>query len=170
MTTSEFRVLDPVADIGAVLELMQRGADYIRLEDGHGPDAVRAEDFLTALVPGGRADQAVKLGIMQAGRMVGIIDLGFGYPQEDDAYIGLLLLDPAVRGQGLGVAARSHVEAIARQRGAKRMLVAVLAENPGGQAFWQSQGFVPEKRFEPLPDDPLGHVRIRRVKQLLAGV
>lgn len=166
MNDLAFRPLDPVADVAPVLDLMQRAADYVRLEDGTGPDAARAAGFLTALVPGGSAADAVKLGIMRATRMIGIVDMGFGYPLETDAYIGLLLLDPAVRGQGVGQAARAHLEAVARNRGAARMLVAVLTANVPGQAFWQAQGFVPEKRFAPAPDDPLGHVRLRRVKTL----
>jgi GNAT superfamily N-acetyltransferase len=161
-----FHTLDPLADVPQVLDLMQCASDYVQLEGGKGPDAARASAFLTELVPGGTAAEAVKLGIMRGARMVGIIDMGFGYPLKTDAYIGLLLLDPAVRGQGVGRAARAEVEAIARARGARRMLVAVLEANQRGRAFWRAQGFEPEKRFEPAPDDPAGHVRIRCVKRL----
>jgi GNAT superfamily N-acetyltransferase len=68
--------------------------------------------------------------------------MGFGYPLERDAYIGLLLLDRAARGQGLGLKMLAALERRARAQRATRLLVAVLRANPSGLAFWCREGFV----------------------------
>ncbi len=160
----EFRTLDRIADAGLVLGLMQRAADYVVLEYGALPDAARVEDFFTACVPGGDLATAIKHGAFQKGRLVAICDMGFGYPEAGDAYIGLVMLDPAARGQSLGQRCFSHLREIAEARGAQRLLVAVLEANPKGRAFWEAMGFTPEKRFPAVKDDPLAHVRWRMTR------
>lgn len=163
-----FRGLDAARDAADVLDLMQRASDYMQLEYGRPPDATSVTDFFAACVPGGNLAQAVKLGICRDDRLVGILDMGFGYPAAQDAYIGLVMLDPAVRGQSLGEVCFAHLQRIATVRGADRMLVAVLERNPKGRAFWQRMGFEPEQRFNPPPGDPAGHVRLRMVQAISA--
>ncbi len=153
-------------DLVEVLDLMTRASDYLVLENGTPPQRATAEDFFADCVPGGDPAQSVKLGITLRERLVGISDMGFGYPKAQDAYIGLLLLDPQMRGQGIGADAVAHLEDIARQRGANRLLIAVLEANPKGQAFWQKMGFEVEQRFPPTPDDPLQHSRLRMTREI----
>jgi GNAT superfamily N-acetyltransferase len=160
----QFRALDRFADAELVLGLMERASDYVVLEDGALPDASRADVFFTACVPGGDLATAIKHGAFQDGCLVAICDMGFGYPEARDAYVGLLMLDPAVRGQGLGQRCFSHLRQIADARFAARLLVAVLEANPKGRAFWEAMGFIPEKRFPAAKDDPLAHVRWRMVR------
>jgi GNAT superfamily N-acetyltransferase len=157
----QFRRLDRVADASLVLGFMERASDYVVLEFGAPPDAARVDGFFTDCVPGGDLAVAVKQGAFLEGRLVAICDMGFGYPEAGDAYLGLLMLDPAVRGQGLGQRCFAHLRQIAADRGAVRLLVAVLDANPRGRAFWEAMGFTSEKRFAAAEDDPLGHVRWR---------
>lgn len=161
------RPLEAQRDAEAVLDLMIRGADYIRLEDGYGPDAARAEAFFTDTVPNGDPVDAVKIGFERDGRLLGIADMGFGYPEAADAYIGLLMLDSAMRGGGLGRRMLRHLENEAHRRGVNRMLVAVLKANPRGRAFWEREGFEAERWFAPAPDDPMKHERLRMVRAML---
>jgi GNAT superfamily N-acetyltransferase len=159
-----FRPLVWGRDDAAVLGLMQRARDYVQLEGGRAPDAAKVAAFFTDCVPGGDLAQAVKLGLEEAGQLCGVAEMSFGYPEAGDAYIGLVMLDAAARGRGLGKRAVAHLEAIARQRGATRMLVAVLKANPKGLAFWQREGFALEKVFPPQADDPLQHSRFRMTR------
>ena len=55
----------------------------------------------------------------------------------------------------------------ARDRGAGRMLIAVLEANPRGKAFWQRNGFVPELCFPPRADVPMQHHRLRMTREIL---
>ena len=110
---------------------------------GADPDDATVAAFFTDAPPGGDRATSVKLGVFDDdGTLAGIADLGFGFPEPDDAFLGLLLLDPAYRGQGNGARLLAEVKARARARGAPRLLVAVLDANPRGRAFWEREGFV----------------------------
>ena len=158
------RALAAGRDETAVFDLMQRAADYMVLEDGCAADHAGAAEFFNDCVPGGNLAESVKLGAEAEGRLLAIADMSFGYPEADDAYIGLLLLDKAERRRGLGQRMLSVLDESARDRGAKRLLVAVLEANLPGVAFWQSAGFLPEKIFDPRADDPMQHKRIRMMR------
>lgn len=165
--TENLRRLRADMDAVEVLDLMQRAADYMLLEYGRAPDHAQVQDFFNACVPGGDVAEAVKLGAEMGGRLHGIAEMSFGYPEADDAYIGLVLLDKGARGHGLGRRIVTELNEIACTRGAKRLLVAVLEANQTGMAFWQNAGFVPEKIFEPQADDPLQHRRIRMMRRVM---
>lgn len=136
------RALDPARDAAAVRGLYDRAADYLELETGRPPDNSVAAAFFSDLPPNVYPSAAHKLGLfLDGGELAGIADLAFGFPEPDDAYIGLLLLDPARRGQGLGAVFLGHLVGLARRRGAPRLLLAVLDANPRGRAFWERHGF-----------------------------
>lgn len=137
-----------VGDRAAVADLFARAADYVRLESGCEPGNDQVADFFDGAPPGCDPADGVRIGA-GGDRLDGIAEMAFGYPQAGDAYVGLLLLDPAARGRGLGRAMVAALVDQARARGAGRMLVAVLDGNPRGRTFWEREGFVLEKTFEP---------------------
>lgn len=159
-------VLRQGPDDAAVLDLMVRAADYSLLEKGRPPVAADVPAFFASCVPGGDLAEAVKLGFWQDEVLLGVLEMSYGYPDPADAYIGLLMLDKAARGAGIGPQLLAEATVRARAKGAKRQLVAVLAANPKGRAFWQREGFRPERDFPASPDDPLGHARCRMTRDL----
>lgn len=155
------------ADDAAVLDMMVRAADYSLLEKGRAPVAGDVAEFFASCVPGGALREAVKLGYWRGDVLLGLIDMSYGYPAPADAYIGLLMLDKSARGAGIGPQLLVQATARARAKGATRQLVAVLEANPKGRAFWEREGFRPEKQFPASPDDPLGHARCRMTRALV---
>ena len=143
--THRIRPLDALADREAVADLFRRSADYVELERGEGPTDALADEFFADAVPGAAPEDQLKLGLFAGGgRLLGLADMGFGYPEAGDAYLGLLQLDAAARGQGLGARFLRHLEAEARARGALRLFITVLHANPRGRAFWEREGFTVE--------------------------
>lgn len=141
--TTLVRRLDPARDLGRVADLLRRSADYVAMERGSAETDGLAEAFFADSLPGGHPSLMVKLGLFDEDSMLaGIADMGFGFPEPADAYLGLIQLAEDSRGQGLGTAFLRQIEKLARERGAKRLLVAVLNENPRGRAFWEREGFV----------------------------
>jgi len=129
-------------DSQAVLGLYERAADFVLLETGSAPSGTTVDQFFSDCPPGGDLAASCKLGMfMPDGELVAIADLAFGYPETDDAYLGLLLFAPQRRGLGLGRIFLEHIEAIAKARNAKRLLIAVLEENVRGRSFWEREGF-----------------------------
>ena len=160
------RPLDPVADAGAVLDLYGRATDYVNLESGRTPDAAMVEQYFSDAPPGGDPATSLKLGLFEGGRQMGLVDLAFGYPRASDAYLGLMLLAREARGRGLGRSFLRHAERAARERGATRLLLAVLEANPRARAFWESEGFAFPRVFPPARIGERTHVRVRLHKRL----
>ncbi|AMS41801.1 GNAT family N-acetyltransferase [Aminobacter aminovorans] len=129
-------------DASAVRDLYDRAADFVLLESGTEPTDQMVADFFTDHPPGSDLAASCKLGMfLPGGTLVAIADMAFGYPETDDAYVGLLLIDQNCRGVGLGRTFLDHLTATAQARNGTRLLIAVLDENTRGRAFWEREGF-----------------------------
>lgn len=137
------RALHPQADRAAVADFLAEAADYWRLADGAAPGPQAAEDFFTDCPPGCDPAASHHLGLFHDGRLSGLAELSFGFPAPGDAYLGLMILAPRLRGQGLGAAFLAHVETLARESHAPSLFLGVIEANPRGRAFWESHGFRP---------------------------
>lgn len=160
---TSLRLLDAVADLGAVIAVFDRSMDYVRLERGDCSPDEAARNFFDERPPkeGVRCD---KMGVVGAGGgLVGLVDLAFGYPEVDDVFLGLLMLAPDARGTGLGVDILERVQTIARDAGGERLLLGVLDDNPRARAFWERQGFVLETTRGPLEFGTRSHLVHRMV-------
>ena len=161
------RPLDAATDAAIVTGLFRRAADYVLLETGLPPDASQTDDFFTVSPPGIDPATTLRLGhVMDDGLLVAIAEVAFGFPQPDDAYIGLLLIDPAHRGNRLGQRMLDHIFGAARARGATRILIAVLEDNPKAQRFWSKMGFTEETRGPPRQMGVKTHVQMRMARAL----
>ncbi len=160
------RALYPQADATAVLDLYRRAADYIEFESGRVPDLAMVQKFFVDAPPRGNPATSLKLGLFEEGRLVGLVDLAFGFPTVHDAYLGLMLLAPEARGRGLGRVFLRHVEDAARTRGATRLLLLVLDGNRRARAFWEGQGFGSPRIFPPVEVGERTHVRVELRKML----
>ena len=160
------RELEPEADAAAVRRLFDRAADYIDLETGESPsDAHVAEFFAPAPFVTDPAD-TLKLGLFSGGRLDAIADLAFGFPQREDAFIGLLLIAADRRGHGLGHLFVDHIVDVARARHAPRLFIAVLEANPKARAFWAREGFVQVLTSPPTQMGRRVHIRHRMERRL----
>lgn len=135
------RPLDPLADLPLVAAFVPRVADYVRLETGTDPKDGLAEEFFAETPPGGRVDDLAHLGLFDGSDLVGVASMAFGYPEAGDGYLGLMLVDGARRGQGLGPILLDAVLQAARDREAPRLYLGVLDANPRARAFWERHGF-----------------------------
>lgn len=135
------RSLDPIADLDAVQDLYARAADYWLLADRRPPDRQKARAFFSDCPPNCDPTTSHRLGLYTDSRLIGVAELSFGFPQPADAYLGLMLLDPAERGHGLGALLLARLETRARAAACPSLYLAVLQANPRGRAFWLRHGF-----------------------------
>lgn len=144
-------------DLPAVTALFAAAADYTLLEQGQPADpGAQAAEFFTDAPPGIDPASSLRLGVFEGGRLIGKADVAFGYPEATDAYIGLMIFDPAARGTGAGARLLREIETRARARGATRLLIAALEANTRGRAFWTREGFALQQVF---PDRSYGAAR-----------
>lgn len=140
------------------LDLAERARDYVVLEVGHAPNDDYIEQFFTACPPGVGEDGLMAFSIMEATAMAGMIGIAEGYEFHDDWWIGLVLLDPAFRGRGLGRAALDQVKGLAKARNIAMLKLSVLDANPRALRFWLREGFVFHRAAPALPGSD-GHDR-----------
>jgi GNAT superfamily N-acetyltransferase len=129
-------------DLAAIQSLMERCADYEQLVTGLPPDPSSAQKILVDLPEGkSRVDKFV-IGIYaESTGLVGILDAIRDHPRKNDWWLGLLLLDPDHRNQGLGKQIYWAFEAWAAQCGAQSIYAGVIEGNERAYKFWQGLGF-----------------------------
>lgn len=158
------RSLDPITDLAAVTALQTEAADYWLLAEGNCDPAQKAVEFFTDGPPGCDPAQSHRLGLFIENHLSGLAELSFGFPAAGDAYLGLMILAPRLRGKGAGPALLAHVEQLARAANAPNLYLGVLQANPRGYAFWRRMGFQPTGISRHDPDS--GHTIHRLIKPL----
>lgn len=166
MTGPVIRSLTRPADLVPIAALLTEAADYYLLAEGAVPGPKAAEAFFTDCPPGCDPALSHRLGLFLNDRLAGLAELSFGFPTAADAYLGLMILSPAARGQGLGRSFLAHIESLARAAGSPRLYLAVLQANPRGWAFWTREGFQPTGVSRVDNEHGLNHVIHRLVKPL----
>ena len=127
----------------ALQDLLERCADYMELDEGAPPGPGAADELIEELPPGREhRDKWIHLWSVEPGApAVAVTDLVCGYPADAELFLGLLALDPAWRGRGLGAAILAAVEEMAAGGGGHTLWLAVLERNPRAQRFWSREGF-----------------------------
>jgi GNAT superfamily N-acetyltransferase len=137
-------------DSDAIQGLFDKCLDYMLLVDGHpaGPYAGK-EEFLE--VPAGKSsDDLFIFGIInQQNDLVGLLEGLRGYPDETTWWIGLLLLIPQIRSQGIGQTIVQGFVEFVRASGGQAIMLGVVEENSLAHKFWKRMGFEFVRRTEP---------------------
>jgi ribosomal protein S18 acetylase RimI-like enzyme len=160
-----FTLLSP-ADVPAIFDLYRRCADYFWLQDGHPAQPSDAGELFTDLPVSKTSEDLHVFGYLHQKRIDAVAALLAGYPGQDDWYLGLLLLDPSLRGQGLGREMYQGIEQWSGAQGAKRMLLAVLQENIAAFRFWRSLGFELIREVAPVSFKKKVHLRYELARRL----
>jgi GNAT superfamily N-acetyltransferase len=148
-----------LADRPAVEALIDRCEDFYVLTTG-GPGSF--DELWSALPPGRTPDDKRVYGTGEP--LSGIAEIVRDWPRPGTWIIGLLLLDPAARGRGLGPAVVAELDATAAAQGADRLRVGVVEANVRALKFWRREGFTPV-----APAGPAGAHALERATGLSAG-
>ncbi|MFI6462842.1 GNAT family N-acetyltransferase [Streptomyces sp. NPDC050538] len=107
------------------------------------PEDIRPEQVATALADELADPDTEVLLARSAGRLVGIAITLATHPDPDDEdpWIGLLMIDATQQQQGHGRQLASLVEDRFRTAGRTAVRLAVLENNPDGLAFWTALGY-----------------------------
>lgn len=137
-------VLRPLTrdDLPAMLHLCQGNPQYFQ----HMNQPLTLEGLerdLTALPAGKTLQDKHFEGIWQDGQLVALQDWIEGYPREDTAYIGWLILDTDYQGRGMGSALVQWLLERISAMGFARVRLACAKGNKPSQRFWLKNGFVP---------------------------
>ncbi len=148
-------------DLGELQLLLEKCLDYMLLVDGHPAGPSAAASLFSDFPSGKTAADLVLIGIStQENRLVGLLHAVTDYPETGACWIGLLLIDPEYRNQGLGKLIVWSFEDWLASRGAQGIMLGVVESNERALKFWQSVGFEVVERRPPEQIGDLTHVVI----------
>jgi GNAT superfamily N-acetyltransferase len=129
-------------DLSALQDLLVACTDYSILVDGSPADKHAAASLLESLPDGKSIEQKKLIGVFQqTGGLVGILDAIQDYPADGAWWVGLLLVDPSLRNQGLGRKIYYAFENWIYRQGCIGVCLGVVEENDQAFKFWISLGF-----------------------------
>lgn len=134
------RKLDPT-EAPLVARFYAEAPDYWLLAEGACEPDRQSREFFTDGPPGRDLTKTHHLGLFLNDRLSGVAEISYGFPEPEDAYLGLMMLGLWAQGAGNGRAFLAEAERLARSRQASNLYLAVLDANPRGRAFWEREGF-----------------------------
>ncbi|GAB2023443.1 GNAT family N-acetyltransferase [Pseudolactococcus yaeyamensis] len=142
-----------------ILALYQRNRDYFALSPNSAVTLAQvADDVQSGPAQIATENKRYFLLTDDKGRPLGVLDYVLGYPDEQTVFIGLLVVDKPLQGQGIGRAIVTEQIAYFRSIGMSKVRLAVLENNPNGLAFWQGLGFEIVEENKHSTDGDLVHV------------
>jgi GNAT superfamily N-acetyltransferase len=147
-------------DAGEVADLYARCTDYFMLQDGEPATLADALDLFRD-VPAEKnlADQVV-MGWRGGSGLIAVAAALRDYPCDGVWYLGFLVVDPLVRGQGIGRSIHAAIERWVAAHGAQEIRLAVLEVNEAAERFWRSLGYRELRRVGPDTFKSRSHRRV----------
>ncbi len=139
-----------IEDAELLQELCEQCADFSQLVEGTSPSPGGAHEIFRGLPRGKNARDKFVFGFYGPdNRLLAVIESIYGYPDGQTWWIGLMMVAPAYRGQGLGkVFYRAFEQWVAAQN-IFRISLGVIEENTSGLEFWKAMGFEVIDKTEP---------------------
>ncbi|MFF3845913.1 GNAT family N-acetyltransferase [Streptomyces sp. NPDC002328] len=134
----------PAAPLLEITALYASNREFQALSgDFPDPDDIRPEQVAAALARELANPDVEVLLARDAGRLAGVVITLAHHPDpaDPDPWIGLLIVDAAVRGQGYGRRIAETVESRFRTAGRAAVRLAVLDANTDGLVFWTALGY-----------------------------
>ncbi|OAA90485.1 GNAT family N-acetyltransferase [Clostridium ljungdahlii] len=123
-------------------ELCEKCSDYYILHAGILPSKEEIDEIFNALPTNKNYEDKFVLGIYKFdNELVGIIDIVRDFPTVGEWMLGLMLIEPQERGNGLGKIIHEALVEWAINLGAKSFRIGVIEENTKGINFWSALGY-----------------------------
>ena len=127
-------------DFDAVLALLERCSDFFDLS-GVPITAESMRQDMAELPPRSTPERKHYVALWKDGTPWMVLDLVEGWPRPKTLFVGLFVMDPSLRRQGVGRAVTAALLKAAKGAGFDRARLGCLLDNPVGHAFWQAMGF-----------------------------
>ena len=143
------RPLSP-ADTEQLQGLCEQCSDFNLLVDGEPISPTAAQELFQETPPGrSLADKFIFGLIDRRGDVVGVLEGMRDYPEAHIWWIGLLMLAPSVRQQGLGRIVVAGFADYVRSHQGQAIMLGVMADNHLAYRFWRRMGFEEVRVTEP---------------------
>ncbi|MBP2644836.1 MAG: acetyltransferase [Firmicutes bacterium] len=121
--------------------LLEKGQDYFAFQEGKPVDATAGKKLFSFCPADCPLENKLVMGLYQKNLLIGVFELFQHFPTDNVLNLGLLLIDPAFRSQGLGSQAYRKLERWTLAHNMSLIKLGVLLPNTSAQRFWESLGF-----------------------------
>ncbi|MGB3294448.1 MAG: GNAT family N-acetyltransferase [Phormidesmis sp.] len=141
-------------DADVLQRLYEQCKAFFLLTDGLAPLPTAAHDEFDDLPAGKETEDIFIFGLFDADDvLLGMISAVRHCPDPQTWWIGLMMLVPERRGQGLGADFYTAFRRWVAAQGASRISLSAIAPNKPGLKFWKSMGFevtrkIPSRQFK----------------------
>lgn len=128
-------------DVGIVCKLCEGNEIFYR----YCPPKVSEEGIrcdMECLPSGKKMEDKYYVGYFDEGKLIGVMDLIDGYPDEGTAFVGFFMTDVSVQGRGIGSGIIAELCAYLKNEGYARVRLAWVEGNRQSQEFWRKNQFV----------------------------
>ena len=129
------------ADTDALFDFCKAHTAFYRYCNAQ-PSRERVLEDLHIAPPGIGPQDKYYVGFFRGDTLVAVLDLIDGYPRPDVGYIGFVMVNAALEGNGVGTAIIRDVCAYLRATGKTAVRLAIAEDNPQANHFWKKNGFV----------------------------
>lgn len=130
--------------------LYEQCVEFALLTDGQPPSSTAARDEFDAVPDGKTTEDKYILGLFDPkNELIGMIESMRHYPDNQTWWLGLVMLSPEQRGQGLGSEFYQAFENWVSAQGVKQVSLSVVEANELSLQFWKSLEFKVIRKTEP---------------------
>jgi len=128
----------------------EQGIEFALLTDSQPSSSTAARDEFDAVPDGKTTEDKYIFGLFDPqNNLIGMIESIRHYPDNQTWWLGLMMLSPQQRGQGLGSEFYQAFENWVSAQAVKQVSLSVVEANELGLQFWQSLGFEVIRKTEP---------------------
>lgn len=127
-------------DISDVYHLCKSNYKYYEYL-GKIPTMESLTEIISTLPGNSTVNNKFFVGIYDDNRLIAVMDLITGYPEDDDAFIGWFMVEASLQGQGIGSRIFADVRAAMKGQGYDYLSLGCIKENADAITFWEAQGF-----------------------------
>jgi ribosomal protein S18 acetylase RimI-like enzyme len=155
-------------ELRALQRVMESDEGFALRVTGHPPGPADAQSTLLFVPEGSAPEDKAPFAVWAGDELVGVLDLLLRYPDPETVYIGLLQIDHARQGQGIGTAAYQALERdlLPRWPWARRLRLSVVRTNEQVLGFWRRLGFTETGEVRPWRYDKVESESILMDKRL----
>lgn len=129
-------------DAEILQRLYEQCVEFSLLTDGVAPSPSAARDEFEAVPEGKTTEDKYIFGLFNLSNfLVGMIETIRHYPDDQTWWVGLMMLAPEQRGQGLGTNFYQAFERWVLAQGESQISLSVIEANDPGLQFWKRMGF-----------------------------
>ena len=130
------------ADVELIYDLCSGNPQFYKFSWNRTPLSTESikEDF-KATPPGKSLSDKYYVGFFDGDKLVTVLDLIDGYPEDDIAYVGLFIMAKEYQGKGIGSALVTELCDYLKSVGFKKVRLGIDKENPQSNHFWKKNGF-----------------------------